>query len=166
AADEVRKGAIGRAYFAQAWYASKRGTIGKGTVSKPPADLDYNLWQGPAPRREFHTNYLHYNWHWFWHWGNGELGNNGIHMLDLCRWGLNTDYPIRVTSTGGRYAFDDDQETPDSHVVTYDFDGKKSIVWQGYSCNQLPSSLTADVVFVGEKGTLAIRGDGYTICDN
>jgi predicted dehydrogenase len=166
AIEEVRKGTIGRAYFAEAWYASVRGSIGKGKATTPPADLDYDLWQGPAPRREFRSNYLPYTWHWFWHWGNGELGNNGIHMLDLCRWGLGVDFPIRVTSTGGRYRYDDDQETPDTHVVTYDFADKKSIMWQGYSCNQLQSSLTPDVVFVGEKGSLAIRGDTYTVFDN
>jgi predicted dehydrogenase len=166
AIEEVRKGTIGRAYFAEAWYTSVRGSIGKGKATTPPADLDYDLWQGPAPRREFRSNYLPYTWHWFWHWGNGELGNNGIHMLDLCRWGLGVDFPIRVTSTGGRYRYDDDQETPDTHVVTYDFADKKSIMWQGYSCNQLQSTLTPDVVFVGEKGSLAIRGDTYTVFDN
>ena len=87
-------GAIGRAYFAQSWYINNRPPIGHGKPADPPEGLDYDLWQGPAPRRPFHDNYLHYNWHWFWHWGNGELGNNGVHMIDLCRWGLGVDYPI------------------------------------------------------------------------
>ncbi len=165
AIEQVRKGAIGRAYLAQSWYTSLRGSIGKGKATDPPADLDYDLWQGPAPRRPFRSNYLHYNWHWFWHWGNGELGNNGIHMLDLCRWGLGVDFPVRVTSSGGRYRFDDDQETPDTHTVTFDFADKKTIGWQGFSCNQLPSALTPDVLFVGEDGSLTLRGNSYTICD-
>ena len=73
-----------------------------------PKGLDYALWQGPAPHRPFRSNYLHYNWHWFWHWGNGELGNNGVHYVDICRWGLGVDYPTRVVSSGGRYRYDDD----------------------------------------------------------
>src|SRR5262249_7871136 len=161
----VRSGEIGRVYLAQSWYANVRPSIGKGKAATIPEGLDYDLWQGPAPRKPFHSNYLHYNWHWFWHWGNGELGNNGIHMLDLCRWGLGVDYPTRVTSTGGRYRFDDDQETPDTHVVTFDFEGKKSIMWQGHSCNLLPKELYADLMFVGEKGSLVIRGSNYTVLD-
>src|SRR6202011_722449 len=133
AIQKLHDGVIGRVYLAQSWYTNNRPTIGRGKATEPPKELDYALWQGPALEKAFRSNYLHYNWHWFWHWGNGELGNNGVHMLDLCRWGLGVDYPIRVTSTGGRYRFDDDQETPDTHVVTYDFADKKSIMWQGYS---------------------------------
>jgi predicted dehydrogenase len=161
----VREGEIGRAYFAQSWYLNNRDTIGKGTEGQPPEGLDYDLWQGPAPRRPFHSNYLHYSWHWFWHWGNGELGNNGIHMIDLCRWGLGVDYPIHVSSGGGRYHFADDQETPDTHVVTFTFDDRKAITWEGLSCTVLPAGSVPDVVFHGEKGQLAIRGNGYTIHD-
>jgi predicted dehydrogenase len=164
AIEEVRGGTIGRAYFAQAWYTSDRQSIGKGKPAPVPDGLDYDLWQGPAPRRPFRTNYLHYNWHWFWHWGNGELGNNGVHMIDLCRWGLGVDYPVHVSSSGGRYRFADDQETPDTHVVSFDF-GDKTITWEGLSCNQMPDNRVADVVFHGEKGSLAIHGGGYTVHD-
>ena len=165
AIEEVRKGTIGRAYLAQAWYLNTRPSIGRGKEADVPKDLDYALWQGPAPHRAFHTNYLHYNWHWFWHWGNGELGNNGIHMLDLCRWGLSVDFPIRVTSMGGRYRYQDDQETPDTHLVAFDFPGRKSITWEGLSCNRLPAGKGADVMFVGENGTLIIDGNGYKVFD-
>jgi predicted dehydrogenase len=165
AIEEVRNGVIGRAYFAQAWYLNNRPSIGKGKAASVPEGLDYDLWQGPAPRRPFHTNYLHYNWHWFWHWGNGELGNNGVHMIDVCRWGLGVDYPIQVSSLGGRYRFEDDQETPDTNMVTYSFEGRKTITWEGLSCNQIPESKTADVLFLGENGSLAIRGGNYTVYD-
>lgn len=159
----LQEGVIGRVYLAQSWYTNTRPSIGKGKQTDPPKDLDYTLWQGPAPAKPFHDNYLHYNWHWFWHWGNGELGNNGVHMIDLCRWGLGVDYPTRVVSSGGRYRYEDDQETPDTHQVAYEFDGKKSITWEGLSCNVMPEGQKADVIFYGEKGCLKISGGGYTI---
>src|SRR5262249_21396674 len=165
AMEELHKGVIGRAYFSQSWYTNNRGSIGQGKPGPVPEGLDYALWQGPAPKREFRSNYLHYNWHWVSPWGNGELGNNGVHMIDLCRWGLGVDYPSQVTSAGGRFHFADDQETPDTHVVSFTFPDRKTITWQGMSCSQLPDNRVADVMFVGEKGSLAIRGGGYTIYD-
>jgi predicted dehydrogenase len=165
AMQRLREGAIGRAYLAQSWYTNARPSIGKGEAKDPPKELDFALWQGPAPAKPFHSNYLHYNWHWFWHWGNGELGNNGVHMIDLCRWGLGVDYPIRVSSSGGRYRFEDDQETPDTNQVCYEFDDKKMITWEGLSCNIIPEGQKSDVVFYGEKGSLRLNGGGYTIHD-
>jgi predicted dehydrogenase len=162
AMDELRKGVIGRPYLAQSYYNNRRGSIGRGKEAPVPKGLDYELWQGPAPRRPFHSNYLPYNWHWFWHWGNGELGNNGIHTIDLCRWGLGVEYPIRVTSAGGRYRWDDDQETPDTHIVNYEFEGRKQIMWQGLSCSDQtkPNYL---VLFHGELGTLALSDSSYVV---
>jgi predicted dehydrogenase len=165
AIEEIKKGTLGRVYQAEAWYTANRPSIGTGKAAEPPKGLDYDLWQGPAPRRPFRSNYLHYNWHWFWHWGNGELGNNGVHSIDLCRWGLGVDYPIRVTSSGGRYRFQDDQETPDTHTVCYEFDGRKQIVWQGWSCNRIPSAKVDHVRFHGERGSLSLNDDAYTIFD-
>jgi predicted dehydrogenase len=162
AMDELRKGVIGRPYLAQSWYDNHRPSIGRGREEAPPKGLDYELWQGPAPRRPFHTNYLPYNWHWFWHWGNGELGNNGIHTLDLCRWGLGVEHPVRVTSSGGRYRWDDDQETPDTHVVSYEFDGRKQITWEGLSCSKQPNRPYL-VLFHGELGTLALSDSSYIV---
>jgi predicted dehydrogenase len=162
----VRKGEeLGRAYLAQSWYTNNRGSIGKGKPAPVPEGLDYDLWQGPAVRRPFHDNYLPYTWHWFWHWGNGELGNNGIHYLDLCRWGLGVEFPTHVTSAGGRYRYQDDQETPDTHLVTYGFADRKTITWQGLSCNQLPEGKNVDVLFTCEKGSLALVGNGYVVYD-
>jgi predicted dehydrogenase len=155
AMDELRKGVIGRPYLAQSWYNNRRPSIGRGKEAAVPKGLDYELWQGPAPRRPFHSNYLHYNWHWFWHWGNGELGNNGIHGLDLCRWGLGVEFPTTVVSSGGRYRFRDDQQTPDTHVANFEFPGGKQITWQGLSCNKHPDS-SAFVTFYGDKGALAL----------
>ncbi len=165
AIEQVRTGAIGRAYFAQSYYLARRPTIGTGKEAPVPQGLNYELWEGPAPHRAYRTNFLHYNWHWFWHWGNGELGNNGVHMIDVMRWGLEVDYPNRVSSTGGRYRFQDDQETPDTNVVTFDFPGRKSIRWEGLSCNTMPDNKGFDVVFHGERGSLVIAGGNYKIYD-
>ena len=162
AMDELRKGVIGRVYLAQSWYNNIRPSIGRGKEAAIPARLDYDIWQGPAPRRPFHTNYLPYNWHWFWHWGNGELGNNGVHIIDLCRWGLGVDYPVRVVSTGGRYRFEDDQQTPDTHLVSYEFEGRKQITWEGLSCSTQPGR-PYHSLFHGENGTLALSDTSYTI---
>lgn len=161
----VQDGAIGKVHLARAWYGANRGTIGQGQQTPPPAWLDFELWQGPAPDRPFRDNLVHYQWHWFWHWGTGELGNNGVHFLDLARWGLNVDCPRRVTSVGGRYAFQDDQETPDTQLVTYDF-GDCTILWEHRSC--LPQPLDgedAGVMFYGDKGGVVIGGSGFRILD-
>jgi predicted dehydrogenase len=164
AMEELRKDVIGRVYLAQSWYQSNRGTIGRGKEAPPPKGLDYELWQGPAPRRPFRSNYLHYNWHWFWNWGNGELGNNGIHIIDLCRWALGVNYPVRVTSSGGRYRFEDDQETPDSHVVSFEFEGRKQITWEGLSCSRQVSR-PYHALFHGTNGTMTLSDTAYAIYD-
>ena len=155
AVTKLHQGIIGNVYCARGWYNNSRPSLGKGKQISPPANLDYGLWQGPAPRTPYYDNRIHYNWHWFWHWGNGELGNNGIHSLDLCRWGLGVEFPSLVISSGGRYCFDDDQETPDTHVANYEFAGGKQITWQGLSCNKHEDS-TAFVSFHGDKGALAL----------
>ena len=159
----IHEGVIGRVYYSRSWYANTRGSIGRGKKMDPPKNLDFDLWQGPAPRQPFVSNLVHYSWHWRWHWGNGELGNNGIHSIDLSRWGLQVDYPIRVTSAGGRYHWNDDQQTPDTHAVTFDFQEGKTITWEGLSCNRRgPDGTGFGASFHGEKGTIVIDGAGYT----
>jgi predicted dehydrogenase len=160
---KLHEGAIGRVYLARSWYNADRGSIGTRQPSSPPPHLNYELWQGPAPQRPFKENVVHYNWHWHWHWGNGELGNNGVHTIDLCRWGLNVDFPLAVTSSGGRYCYADDQETPDTHTVCFEFDGQRSITWHGLSCNRHEDGF---VTFYGDQGTLELQSGGeYTIFD-
>lgn len=164
AVQRLREGAIGRVYLARCWYTANRGSIGVGKQVEVPSHIDYELWQGPAPRRPYLDNVVHYNWHWRWHWGNGELGNNGVHTIDLCRWGLNVDYPIRVTSSGGRYHWQDDQETPDTHTVCFEFDGRRQITWEGLSCNRHKEA--GFVIFYGDDGTLDVDGNGnYVLYD-
>lgn len=151
----LHEGVIGKVYCARSWYNNTRATLGVGKQTDAPVTLDYALWQGPAPRAPYYDNRIHYNWHWFWHWGNGELGNNGVHSLDVCRWGLNVTYPSVVVSSGGRYRYQDDQQTPDTHVANFEFPEGKQITWQGLSCNKHADS-TAFVTFYGEKGSLSL----------
>jgi predicted dehydrogenase len=165
--ERVRSGVVGPVHYSRGWYANARGSIGRGKSIPPPDHVNYDLWQGPAPRTPYRDNILHYNWHWFWHWGSGELGNNGVHALDLCRWGLDVDYPARVSSAGGRYFWDDDQETPDTHVVSLEFDGGRSIVWEGLSCNRRGIDGTGfGASFHGRDGTVVIERFGYRVFDH
>ncbi len=156
AMEALRAGELGKVFFARAWYTNHRGTIGHGKKAPAPDWLDYQLWQGPAPDRPFQDNLIHYNWHWFWHWGTGELGNNGIHALDLARWGLGVECPQRVTCGGNRYHYQDDQETPDICVATFDF-GDKAIAWEGQSCDPRGfEGAKFGVSFYGENGSMVI----------
>lgn len=163
----LRDGVIGKVTMSRGWYNNNRPPIGKGKVAAAPAKFDWAMWQGPAPEREFHDNYHPYNWHWFWHWGTGEVGNNGIHSLDVCRWGLGVDCPNKVTSAGGRYHYQDDWETPDTQFATFDY-GDKVIHWEGRSCHPrgVENNTGFGVAFYGDKGSLIIEaGSAYVIYD-
>ncbi|MFO7924995.1 MAG: Gfo/Idh/MocA family oxidoreductase [Bacteroidales bacterium] len=164
---ELKSGIIGDPHFARTWYGANRQPIGFGKISDVPAGIDYELWQGPAPRRPFRDNLIHYNWHWFWHWGTGELLNNGTHFIDLARLGLGVEYPYKVSSHGGRYAYNDDWETPDTQITVFDFPENKTISWEGRSCNARPiEGLGAAVSFHSEQGTMVLSNNSYTFFDN
>ncbi len=122
AAQKLKEGVIGDVYMTRGLCYKWRDTIKKTPVSAVPPGVDYDLWLGPAPMREFTRNRFHYNWHWFWDYGNGDLGNQGIHEVDISRWLLGVSYPTKISAMGGKYMFDDDQETPNTLVVTYEFD--------------------------------------------
>lgn len=166
----LKEGVIGKVTIARCWYDADRGTIGKGKSAPPPDWLDWTLWQGPSADRPFQDNLIHYNWHWLWHYGGGELANNGVHGLDLALWGLDEAHgkvltPGRVTCTGGRHHYDDDQETPDTTLLTADY-GAASVLWDGSSCLKRKSGETHPfVMFYGTEGTMALSSNGYTLCD-
>jgi predicted dehydrogenase len=164
---ELKAGIIGKPYFAKTWYTSNRASIGYGKEVPVPEWLNYDLWQGPAPRKPYRDNLIHYNWHWFWNWGTGEALNNGTHFADLARWGLGVDFPVRVSSAGGRYRYKDDWETPDTQVITMEFNNNTCITWEGLSCNNRPiEGSSVGVIFSGENGSLRINdGDGYSVYD-
>lgn len=165
---KLHGGAIGRVYFARGWYVNNRKSIGTGTKVAVPSNLDFDLWQGPAPRRDYRSNLVHYNWHWFWHWGTGEALNNGTHELDVIRWGLGVDFPTQVVSGGGRFQFKDDWETPDTQTITFNFPNQTACTWEGRSCNNYPTEGSGrGVVFYGDAGTIVYPGaNSYQVFDN
>ncbi|RFZ91784.1 gfo/Idh/MocA family oxidoreductase [Mucilaginibacter conchicola] len=165
--EELHNGIIGRAYFARGWYVNNRKSIGVGKEVPVPSNLNYDLWQGYAPRRPYKDNLIHYNWHWFWNWGTGEALNNGTHEIDVMRWGLGAEYPNRVTSGGGRFAFKDDWETPDTQTIVVNFPNETSLSWEGRSCNPFNSEgVGRGVVFYGDHGTINYGGgNGYQVFD-
>jgi hypothetical protein len=175
---------LGEVYYSRALCYKWRDTIGKKPDGPVPAGVDYDLWLGPAPKRPFNENRFHYNWHWNWDYGNGDIGNQGIHEIDISRWGLGVTLPTKVNAIGGHFMFDDDQTTPNTMIASYEFDkaGKKVIMvtevrhWitngeAGISEASETRPVTGDTsvrrggntignIFYGSKGYAAI--EGYT----
>ena len=163
---QIHSGLIGKTYFGKGWYANERTSIGHGKPAPVPEWLDYELWQGPAPRRDFIDNLVHYNWHWRWLYGTGEALNNGTHEIDVARWALDVTWPTRVSSNGGRYAFQDDWETPDTQTISWDFPEGKSMSWEGRSCNDFPlEGRSRGTLIYGTEGTALLDGSDYIIYD-
>ncbi len=166
AAEFVRSGKLGKVPMAKAWIGGARKSIGHKADGKVPGGVDYDLWTGPAPSRPFNPNRFHYEWHWFWDLGTGEIGNNGIHGLDVCRWLLNLDAPTRITSGGGKNFYDDDRQTPDTQVATFDFPGA-TIEWEHRIWAPKPTGENESfgIALCGEKGTLTFDKKGWRVTD-
>jgi predicted dehydrogenase len=162
---KIREGIIGRPYFAKSWYVNTRKSIGIGKEVPVPPQLDWDLWQGPAPRRPYKDNVHPYNWHWFKIYGTGETLNNGTHEVDVCRWALGVDYPKCVTSAGGRYQFKDDWEFYDTLTTNFEY-GDAMISWEGKSCQGMKYyGRDRGSTIMGTTGTVLIDRDGYEIYD-
>src|ERR1700740_1665655 len=151
---KIHAGMIGRPYYAKCWYVNIRKSIGIGKEVTVPPQLDWELWQGPAPRRAYRDNVHPYNWHWFKIYGTGETLNNGTHEVDVCRWALNVDYPQRRTSSGGRYQFKDDWQFYDTLVTSFEYQDKM-LSWEGRSCEGMKC-------YGRDRGS-AIMGTGGTV---
>ncbi|SDD86863.1 Predicted dehydrogenase [Pricia antarctica] len=157
----LRDGYIGRVYMARGLVFRWRESIGDAGTSPVPEGIDYDLWTGPAEKRPFTRNLVHYNWHWNWPYGNGDVGNQGIHETDLCMWGLDVGLPTKITSMGGKYLWDDAKETPETLTSTYNYPEENKIIqfevrpW----CTNTEEGVTVGNIFYGEKGILVV--DGY-----
>jgi predicted dehydrogenase len=131
AVQKMRDGLIGDTYMARGLCYKWRDTIGRAAVEAVPVGVDYDLWTGPAPKMPFTKNRFHYNWHWSWLYGNGDLGNQGVHQIDVARWGMGLGFPDKVSAIGGHFMFDDDQQTPNSLNCAFEFDapsGKRNMI--------------------------------------
>jgi predicted dehydrogenase len=162
----LREGIIGDVYMARCVHYQKRDSLGFKDPEKPPATLDWNLWLGPAPMQSFNGNLHPYNWHWFWDFGNGELGNNGIHYIDVARWGLNKGLPSKIYSTGGRFGYKDQGQTPNTQLVTYRFDDGTEMVMEvrGRYTNS-EGGVSSGLMFYGSKGYMIsdVRTEGFKV---
>ncbi|HYO82392.1 MAG TPA: Gfo/Idh/MocA family oxidoreductase, partial [Bryobacteraceae bacterium] len=157
AVELIHAGAIGDVYQGNFFFPGSRDSIGFKETKEPPGWLNWDLWLGPAPQQPFHENLVHYNWHWFWDFGNGELGNNGIHLIDIVRWGMQKKMPVRVHSTGGRFGYKDQGQTPNTQNVTWVYEDGSTIV------GQLRGLYTAETMswdFFGTKGHMHISANG------
>lgn len=162
---KIHDGLVGRAYYGKAWYSNTRKSIGVGKVVPVPAVLDWDLWQGPAPRQPYKDNVQPYNWHWFRIWGTGEALNNGTHEVDVCRWALGVDLPNRVTAAGGRYQFKDDWQFYDTLDTSFEYDDKL-ISWHDQSCNGMKLyGRDRGAVIVGTTGSVILDPAGYEVYD-
>lgn len=161
---DIRDGVIGEVYKGEAHYSNNRGSMGKGKVIDVPKTLDWDLWQGTAPRQSYRDNVHPYNWHWIRDWGTGEVHNNGTHEIDICRWALGVDLPESVTSFGGKYTYDDDWQYPDNQQVTYKFSGNKFITWTGHSRGIIkPARPGRATIIYGSKGTIELDRNFYKL---
>jgi predicted dehydrogenase len=158
----LRNGYIGNVYMARGIVFRWRGDIGDKGISPVPKGLDYELWTGPAPKRPFTENLVHYNWHWHWDYGNGDVGNQGIHETDLCMWGLDVGLPTKITSMGGKFLWDDCKEVPEVLTSIYNYPDEGKIIqfevrpW----CTNTEEGATVGNIFYGDKGILVV--DGYS----
>ncbi len=168
----LRDGVIGKVYMAKGLCFKRRRSIGRKPDGPVPPGVDWDMFLGPAPKRPFNANRYKYNWHWFWDTGNGDIGNQGIHEMDIARWGFGRPgFPQHVVCTGGKYVYDDDQETPNTQTATFDY-GDAQIVFEvrglltgsegGLAQNRTSPNVIGDL-FYGSDGWMAVDGGGFQV---
>lgn len=157
----VWSGQIGDVYLSRGLCFKPRGSIGMKDNQAPPATLHWDIWQGPAARREFNPNIHPYNWHWMWAYGNGDIGNQGVHQMDVARWFLNVGLPVFVHSAGGRYGYEDQGETPNTQFSTFRYPDGRELQFEvrGLPTNSEQGAMIGNLVY-GSDGWMT-EGDGY-----
>jgi predicted dehydrogenase len=170
AIDFVHKGGIGKVYMAKGLCFKRRQSIGRKPDGPVPEGVDFDLWLGPAASRPFNPNRFHYNWHWFWDTGNGDIGNQGVHELDIARWGLGKPgLPTKVVSTGGKFLYDDDQQTPNTQIATLQYDDCQIVFEVRGLLTGNEGNMAAEgsnfigVIFFGSEGYLTVDCTGYQV---
>jgi len=156
AVELARSGQLGRLLVSRGLCYKRRNSIGTRPAGNAPAEVDFNLWLGPAAQQAFHANLVHYNWHWFWDFGNGDIGNQGVHQMDIARWAIrDATLPRSVISVGGRLGYSDQGETPNTQIAVMDF-GQTQLIFE---VRGLPTQAyrgeTVGNIFHCEEGTIA-----------
>jgi predicted dehydrogenase len=169
AVELLQSGAIGKVYYAKGLCFKRRPSIGHANDGPVPPGVDWDIFLGPAPMRAFNPLRFKYNWHWFWDTGNGDIGNQGIHEMDVARWGIGRTHPKSVVSTGGKFVYEDDQETPNTQIATFDY-GDAEIVFEVRGLNTGgEASIKAGgpnfigCIFLGSKGYMSLDHTGFQI---
>jgi predicted dehydrogenase len=177
----LREGIIGDVVMAKCWNIQKRGSIGRGEDTKPPKELDYENWVGPATMIPYRSNRVHNRWTMWYHFGAGDMGNDGVHDIDYTRWGLGVDtHPARISANGGKFQFDDDSEFPDTQQVTFEYPGDGKVgsqrlliyeqrLWSTNYPHNCDSGAefygTKGQMFLSRRGKIEIRGERNTVLE-
>jgi predicted dehydrogenase len=172
AIEYVKTGKLGKICEINTWECQVRASIGAPPDNDPPATVDYDVWLGSAPKRPFNINRFHYTWRFFWDYGNSELGNQGVHMLDVAMWGIqalrgmDNCLPKRVSGTSGIYWLNDAKEVPDTQVVTYDY-GDFLLTWElrSFAKHHPIDGMTEGIAFNGAEATLVVGHGGWKVYD-
>lgn len=163
----LKSGKLGRVHMAKAWNSQLRRRVPAVADSAVPEGIDWNLWQGPAPEHAYNENYYTYGWRWLWDYGTGDMGNDGVHDLDIARWGLDVKYPEQIQCTGAKLEFTGDiQQTPDTQIATYAFPENKILVyeqrlWSPY----FQEGFENGVAFYGTEGYMLIGRKSWTVVE-
>jgi len=163
AIEYMKSGELGNIRMAKAINSQRRGEIGRQPDTETPPHVHYDLWLGPAPKRPFNVNRFHYKWHWWWDYGTGDTGNDGIHQIDIARWGLGVELPKAITCSGGQLWYDDDHETPDTQIATFEYDDVYLVyemrLWTPYPHEGHENGN----IFYGDNGKVSIGREGWQV---